>query len=175
MEIGTDCDTIFSADPERLDHWRGDFWSPQSGDVEPGSSRNAGSAAMLPSWSLNLRDAEPQSRTAHELVAMLGGAVEWWAVRVLKLDRTKVDEWWSYWGTGSQAQVGPVQASILANLPRTLRDLNIRDCEPLRDALRKAESAQRKREQSQTRDAITAEREALDHLAALIRDELNAA
>jgi hypothetical protein len=171
MEIGTDCDTIFSADPERLDHWRGDFWSPQSGDVEPGSSRNAGSAAMLPFWSLNLRDAEPQSRTAHELVAMLGGAVEWWAVRVLKLDRTKVDEWWSRWGTGSQAQVGPVQASILANLPRTLRDLNIRDCEPLRDALRKAETAQRKREQSQTRDAITAEREALDHLAALIRDE----
>ena len=171
MEIGADTDTIFSADPERLDHWRGDFWSPQLGDVQLGSARNAVSASMLPFWSLNLRNAEPQTRTSHELIGMLGGAVQWWAVRVLKLDRTKVDDWWSRWGTGSQAQVGPVQASILANLPRTLRDLNVRDCESLRDALRKAESAQRKREQSQNRDAITAEREALDYLASLIRDD----
>jgi hypothetical protein len=171
MEMGAEIDTIFAADPERIDNWRGDLWSPLLGDVELGSARNAATGSMLRFWSLNLRDAEPQTRTSHELVGMLWDAVHWWAVRVLKLNRTKVTEWWSRWGTGSQAQVGPVQASILANLPRTLRDLNVRDCETLRGALKNAENSQRRREQSQSSEAITAERAALDHLARLIRDE----
>ena len=171
MEADSDDATIFAADPERLDHWCGDFWSPHLGDVEVGSSRNAQGSLFLPFWSLNLRDVEPQKRTAHELLQLLSGALQWWAVRVLQLDRTRVDAWWSRWGTGSQAQVGPVQASILANLPRTLRDLNVRDCEPLRDALRNAERAQRRREQTQSREAVDAERRALDELAGLIRTE----
>ncbi|MCA9055922.1 MAG: hypothetical protein KDA75_18945, partial [Planctomycetaceae bacterium] len=56
-------------------------------------------------------------------------------------------------------------------MPRTLRDLNVRDCEPLRDALRNAERAQRRREQTQSREAVDAERRALDELAGLIRTE----
>lgn len=171
MEADSDDATIFAADPERLNHWCGDFWSPHLGDVEVGSSRHAQGSPFLPFWSLNLRDVEPPKRTARELLQMLSDAVQWWAVRILQLDRTRVDEWCSRWGTGSQAQVGPVQASILANLPRTLRDLNVRDCEPLRDALRNAERAQRRREQIQSREAVDAERRALDELAGLIRTE----
>jgi hypothetical protein len=171
MEADSDDATIFASDPERLNHWCGDFWSPRLADVEVGSSRNAQGSLFLPFWSLNLRDVEPQKRTGHELLQLLSGTLQWWAVRVLQLDRTRVDAWWSRWGIGSQAQVGPVQASILANLPRTLRDLNVRDCEPLRDALRNAERAQRRREQTQSRETVDAERRALDELAALIRTE----
>ena len=174
MEAGKDQQTIFAADPDRLDHWRGDFWNPGLGDIEPGSARNAQHAAFLSFLSLNLRDVEPQCRTSDELRTLLRGTVEWWAVQILKLDLQTVRDWWSHWGSGSQAQIGPVQASILAHLPLTLHQLDVRDCEPLRDALREAQRVQRKREQaspSQLREAMDAERAALDKLASLIRDD----
>src|SRR5207247_6663779 len=98
--------------------------------------------------------------------------VEWWAVRILRVELHAIRRWWSRWGTGSQAQVGPVRASILAHLPLTLRHLDVNDCVPMRDALRESERAQRRREQapsSQIGEAIAAERSALDRLADLIR------
>jgi hypothetical protein len=145
MEAGTDNDSVFAIDPVR-DH---------SGI-----------------WMINLRDVEPRGRTAPELVALLGGTVEWWAVRALHLDEQAVGSWWSQWGVGSQAQIGPVQASILAHLPLTLQHLNVRERPELNDALRNAQRAQRMREQvPQFREAIDAERLALDHLASLIRED----
>lgn len=168
-----DAETIFAADPELLDHWRGDFWNPQLGDLELGSARRADSITPLKFWNLQLRNIDPGNRTAHDLIALLGGTVEWWAARVLRVDVQVARSWWSRWGTGSQAQVAPVQASILAHLPLTLRQLDVNECIPLRDALRDAERAQRRREQapsSKIREAIAAERSALDTLAALIRE-----
>ncbi len=174
MDAAGDADTIFAADPESLYHWRGDFWNPRLGDVEPGSAREADRRPSLQFWSLNLRDVEPRRRTSHELTTLLGTTVEWWAVRILEAELDAVRRWWSRWGTGSQAQVGPVRASILAHLPLTLRHLDVRDCVPLREALREADWAQRRREQapsSQIREAIAAERSALDRLADLIRSD----
>lgn len=149
MEAGSDDDTVFATDPVRRSSLLGDFWE------------------------IGLREVDPKRHTAHDLVALLGGTVEWWADRVLRLDLQRVRAWWSRWGTGSQAQVGPVQASILAHLPLTLNQLDVRECEALRDALREAQRAQRRREQAppaQIREAMDTERAALDKLASLIRD-----
>ncbi len=174
MEAATEQQTIFAADPDRLDHWRGDFWNPSLGDVEPGSSASAGGRVFLPFWSLNLRDVEPERRTSDELRTLLSGTVEWWTSKILKLDMKQVRAWWSHWGTGSQAQIQPVQASILAHLPLTLNQLDVRGCEPLTIALKDAQRAQRRREQASSpkqQEAIDAERAALDKLASLIRDD----
>ena len=150
MDADSDEDTVFATDPIRCHSRLGAFWD------------------------ITLRDVEPQRRTAYELIGLLGGTVEWWAVHILRVDLQAVRAWWSRWGTGSQAQVGPVRASILAHLPLTLHQLDVRECPPLWDALRDAQRAQRKREQAppaQLRDAMKAERSALDRLASLICDD----
>ena len=121
-------------------------------------------------WEITLRDIAPQGRTNSDLVSLLGNTVERWAVQLLKLDRDKVKEWWSQWGTGSQADFVPVLASIKAHLPLTLRQLDVQKREPLREALREAEQAQRKREQASTEANLKVEREALDRLAKLIKE-----
>ena len=144
MEADPDNDTIFASAPE----WdRSDFWK------------------------IGLRDVEPQRRTDHELTALLGNTIEWWAVQVLGLERQMVQDWWTRWGTGSQVHVGPVRASILAHLPLTLRRLDMQECRTLQDCLRNAERAQRKREQAgvlELRDAAETERQELKRLASLI-------
>jgi hypothetical protein len=64
-----------------------------------------------------------------------------------------------------------VRASIVAHLLLTLRHLDVNNCVALREALRDAERAQRRREQapsSQIEEAIAVERSALDRLADLI-------
>ncbi len=124
-------------------------------------------------WNIRLRDVEPNGRTGDELTALLGNTSEWWAVQVLGLDRRRVQDWWARWGTGSQAQVVPVRASILANLPLTLRRLDVQECGALRDTLRNAERAQRKREQArgpELQDAADTERKELERLASLIEE-----
>ena len=144
MEGDPDNDTIFASAPERD---RSDFWK------------------------IGLRDVEPQRRTGHELTAVLGNTIEWWAVQVLGLERQRVLDWWARWGTGSQVHVGPVRASILAHLPLTLRRLDMQECRALQDSLRNAERAQRKREQAsalELRDAADTERRELKRLASLI-------
>ena len=65
-------------------------------------------------WNIRLRYLEPNGRTGDELTALLRKTSEWWAVQALGLDRSRVQHWWKRWGTGSQAQVVPVRASILA-------------------------------------------------------------
>ena len=60
-------------------------------------------------------------------------------------------------------------ASIKAHLPLTLRQLDVRDSEPLRAALRAAERAQRKREQAPSDRTISIERESLDSLENLLK------
>ena len=77
-------------------------------------------------------------------------------------------EWWSEWGTGSQADFGPVLASIKAHLPLTLQQLNVKESQTLSDALRKSEQAQRKREQAPSEQALKREQEALGRLTDLI-------
>ena len=121
-------------------------------------------------WEITLRDIAPQGRTNSDLVSLLGNTVERWAVQLLKLDRDKVKDWWSQWGTGSQADFVPVLASIKAHLPLTLRQLDVQKREPLREALREAEQAQRKREQASTEANLKVEREALDRLEKLIKE-----
>ena len=123
-------------------------------------------------WNIRLRYLEPNGRTGDELTALLRKTSEWWAVQALGLDRSRVQHWWARWGTGSQAQVVPVRASILANLPLTLRRLDVQECGALRDTLRNAERAQRKREQArgpELQDAADTERKELERLASLIK------
>ena len=150
MEVGTEHDTIFATDPARERSELGDYWE------------------------LVLRDVEPQQRTAHALLDLLGRTVEWWVVRILALEPSVVQEWWSRWGRGSQAQVGPVRASILAHLPLTLNQLGVHGDEELQRALREAQRAQRRREQALAEDqhaALELERRALQHLADLIKED----
>ena len=154
MEAEADEDTLLAVDPHRY-------------EPLPPSSALAPLGAF---WQVELRDVEPQSRNSSELVRLLGGTVERWAVRYLKLDREQVTNWWSRWGQGSQADFGPVLASIKAHLPLTLQQLDVKESEALRDALRKAERAQRKREQALSEKALRLEREALDRLAPLIEE-----
>ena len=121
-------------------------------------------------WQIALRDVEPQRRSRSELIRLLGGTVERWATRFLKLDRERVNAWWSRWGKGSQADLDPVLASIKAHLPLTLHQLDVKQSEPLRDALREAERAQRRREQAPSKETLKIERETLDRLATLIEE-----
>ncbi len=153
MQAEADGDTLFAVDP-----------------VRHPPSRYSALAPLGAFWEIALRSVEPQSRSPSELTNLLKGTVERWAIRYLKLDRELVDAWWSGWGEGSQADFGPVLASIKAHLPLTLQQLNVKDSQPLRDALRKAEQAQRKREQAPSDEALKAERVVLDRLAALIEE-----
>ncbi len=158
MHAGADDDTIFATDPLCRQYAVGAF-------------NFAREVRFRKSCEVSLRDVTGRQRTAPELVALLRGTVEWWAVRVLHLELHQVRAWWSRWGTGSQAQVGPVRASILAHLPLTLRQLDVGGSELLGTALREAERTQRRREQTpHLCDAVDAERSALDRLAALVDD-----
>ena len=130
MEAEPDDDTLFAIDPVR--------YPPSRYALAP----------LGAFWEIALRDVEPQNCTSSELVRLLGGTVERWASRHLELDREQVNRWWSRWGKTSQADLGPVLASIKAHLPLTLQQLDVKESEPLRDALREAERAQRKREQA---------------------------
>ena len=152
MEADADNDTLFAIDP-----------------VKHPASQTA-LAPLGPFWEIKLRDVEPQSCTPSDLTGLLGNTVERWAVQFLKLDREQVNLWWSRWGTGSQADLGPVLASIRANLPLTLQHLDVQEREPLRDALRNAAQAQRKREQAPSEATLKAEKEALNRLAKLIEE-----
>jgi hypothetical protein len=165
-------DTIFATDPEHIRNWRGDFWNNELGDIERGSASRAKDKADLPFRRVVLRDVGPGTRTAPELLELLRGTVERWAVRFLKIQREAVDTWWKRWGTGSQTQVGPVRASILAHLPLTLRQLDVREHRPLHNALKRAQRAQRLREQNPS-DSSKADDEtaALQSLAEMIRDD----
>ncbi len=141
--------------------------------VDPAEYHPTWPSALLrefegPFWEITLRDVDLHGRTSSDLVSLLGCTVEKWAVRFLKLDRDKVKTWWSQWGKGSQADLGPVRASIKAHLPLTLRHLDVQEQGSLQDALRAAERAQRKREQTPEKATLRAEREALDRLARLI-------
>ena len=155
MEVEADSDTLFAVDPVR----------------HPPSQYSA-LKPLGAFWEIALRDVEPQSRSRSELTELLRGTVQRWATRYLELDREHVDAWWSGWGEGSQADFGPVLASIKAHLPLTLQQLDVKGSEPLRDALREAERAQRKREQAPTpsEEALRFEREALDRLETLIHE-----
>ena len=153
MEAEADSDTLFAVDPVR----------------HPPSQYSA-LAPLGAFWEIALRDVEPKSRSRSELTELLRGTVQRWATRYLKLDRERVDAWWSGWGEGSQADFDPVLASIKAHLPLTLQQLDVKESEPLRDALREAERAQRKREQASSEETLKFEKEALNRLAALIKE-----
>ncbi len=154
MEADADNETLFAVDPVKY----------------PPSRLSALAEFGGPFWEITLRDVEPQGPTSSDLVSLLGCTVERWAVQFLKLDRDKVKAWWSEWGKGSQADLGPVLASIKAHLPLTLRQLDVQEREPLREGLREAERAQRKREQAPSEETLKAEREALNRLAKLIEE-----
>ena len=149
-------ETLFAVDPTRME------WA-----------RYSALAPLGPFWELRLRAIRTEERTTQELLDLLGSTVERWAVGFLGLERERVREWWGRWGKTSQADVGPVRASIMAKLPLTLYQLGVRDCEPLRVALREAEGAQRKREQMRSRVAMDEERDALARLAELIETQEN--
>lgn len=147
MEAGTDSDTIFAFDPVLNQSQNGPFWS------------------------ITLRDIEPARKTSHDLTNLLKGTVEWWARYALRVPPQNIQTWWSAWGTGSQAQLDPVRASILAHLPLILHQLDVREHSEISDALRKAQHAQRMREQAQPNkmhEANTEERVALNVLASII-------
>ena len=121
-------------------------------------------------WEVSLRAVEPQNHSRDELMRLLGGTVERWAAAYLELPREQVNAWWSRWGKGSQADLGPVLASIKAHLPLTLQHLDVKESAELQAAVRKAERAQRRREQVLSEEALRLEREALDDLAGLIEE-----
>ncbi|MBA2883174.1 hypothetical protein HNR65_003535 [Desulfosalsimonas propionicica] len=150
MELGAENEMIFATDPELRRSALGRYWI------------------------IILRDPKPEHRTQQELLELLGNSVEWWAKRVLNIEIQQVRQWWTKWGTGSQAYIGPVQASILAHLPQTFYQLDVRECAELRDALKNAQRAQRRREQApsaQLNKAIRDERSALEKLGSLVRNE----
>ena len=152
MEAEPNADTLFATDPVR---YRGS---------------TLGIAPREPFTQVDLRDVDPQSRNSRQLTRLLGGTVQRWATKYLELDREQVKTWWALWAESSKADLGPVLASIKAHLPLTLQQLDVRDSEPLRDALRAAERAQRKREQAPSILSVSVERESLDRLANLIKD-----
>ena len=90
-------------------------------------------------WEVRLRHIEPSKHTSRALTDFLGHTVEWWATQALRIDRDRVSKWWARWGIGSQVQVEPVRALILANLPITLRRLGVHGCPALQEALIEAE------------------------------------
>ena len=150
-------ETLFAVDPARME------WA-----------RYSALAPLGPFWELRLRAVALEGRTTEELLDLLGSTVERWTVGFLGLERERVREWWRRWGRTSQAYVGPVRASILAKLPLTLHQLGVRDCEPLRVALREAEAAQRRREQMRSQGAMDVEKDALARLAESIGTAENA-
>ena len=152
MAADEENDTLFAVDPVRMD-----------------ASRYSALAPLGPFWELRLREVQPKERTTQELLVLLGATVERWAVGFLNLERESVRKSWSRWGRTSQADVGPVRASIMAKLPLTLHQLGVRECDPLRVALRQAEGAQRKREQMPSQGAMDEESETLVRLAELIQ------
>ena len=152
MEAEPDDDTLFAIDPVRF--------PPSRYSLAP----------LGAFWEITLRDVEPQSRSSSELIRLLGGTVERWASQYLELDRERVNRWWSRWGKSSQADLGPVLASIKAHLPLTLQQLDVKESKPLRDALREAERAQRKREQVLSDATLASESKALKRLATLIEE-----
>ena len=147
-------ETLFAVDPTRMEQ-----------------ARYSALAPLGAFWELRLRAVRLEERTTQELLDLLGSTVERWAVGFLGLDRERVRDWWGRWGKTSQADVGPVRASIMAKLPLTLHQLGVRECEPLRVALREAEGAQRKREQMRSQGAMDEERDALTRLAELIQTQ----
>ncbi len=151
MEAEPDASTLFAQDPVPY----------------PGSTW--GIAPREPFLQIDLRHVDPQTHTSSELRQLLGATVERWATKYLHLDRERVREWWSEWTESSKTDLRPVLASIKAHLPLTLRQLNVADSEPLRDALRAAERAQRKREQAPSTETLQTESESLDRLAHLIK------
>ena len=153
MDAEADGDTLLATDP-----------------VLRSRSQFSGLKPLGDFWQISLRDVEPQSGSSSEPIRLLGGTVERWATRFLKLDRERVNAWWSLWGKGSQADLGPVLASIKAHLPLTLHQLDVKQSEPLRDALREAERAQRRREQAPSQETLKIERETLGRLATLIEE-----
>ena len=153
MEAEPDDDTLFAIDPIRYP-----------------SSQYSALAPLGGFWELALRDVKPHNRSGSDLMQLLGGTVKRWASRYLGLPREEVNAWWSRWGERSQADFGPVLASIKAHLPLTLQQLDVKDSDPLRDALRKAERAQRKREQAPSDKTLEIESKALDRLATLIKE-----
>ena len=152
MEAEADNETLFAIDPTR--------YPPSRYALAP----------LGAFWEVALRDVKPQNRTSSELTRLLGNTVERWASGYLKLDRERVNAWWSRWGKSSEADLGPVLASIKAHLPLTLRQLDVKDSEPLRNALREAERTQRKREQAPSKQTLEMESRALEHLSTLIEE-----
>ncbi|MCY3837253.1 MAG: hypothetical protein OXH09_01130 [Gammaproteobacteria bacterium] len=150
MEAEPDDDTLFAIDPILYPRSMG--WLAPLGAF----------------WEITLRNVDPQSRSSSELIHLLGATAEKWASKYLKLDREQVNLWWSQWGKSSQADLGPVLASIKAHLPLTLQQLDVKESETLRFALREAERAQRKREQAPSDETLEIESKALDRLAKLI-------
>ncbi len=150
-------ETLFAVDPVRMER-----------------ARYSALAPLGPFWELRLRAVALEGRKTEELLDLLGSTVERWAVGFLGLECERVREWWRRWGRTSQAYVGPVRASILAKLPLTLHQLGVRECEPLRVALREAEAAQRRREQTRSPGAMDAEKDALARLAESIGTGENA-
>ncbi len=157
MNADAEADTLFSVDP-----------------VHRPQSMYSALRPLGNFWEISLRDVQPDGQTRQDLLHLLGGTVERWAVRHLELDLQTVRSWWRNWAESPQMDVQPVCASVLAYLPLTLRQLDVSSEGRLRDGLRAAESAQRKREQAQPGEAIgleqamTEERKALEALAALI-------
>lgn len=154
MDAAPAADTLFATDPVRY----------------PGST--LGIAPREPFTQVDLREIDCGAHSPRQLTRLLGNTVERWATKYLKLDRERVIEWWSQWGKRPKANLLPVLASIKANLPLTLHQLDVRDREPLRDALRAAEQAQRKREQAPalSTETLKIERESLDRLADLVKE-----
>ena len=118
-----------------------------------------------------LRTIVAQDRTPYDLIGLLRSTAEQWAVKVLRLNHERVQAWWQQWQSDSPVHVTPVRASILAHLPLTLRQLGVRECAALQDALNRTERAQRRREQAVGDDigrAIRYERDKLKKLGNLI-------
>ena len=153
MEAEPNASTLFATDPVQYHH-----------------GSKLGIAPNEPFCQIQLRDVDPQNRTGSELLHLLGGTVERWATKYLKLDRGRVNDWWSQWGESSKADLHPVLASIKAHLPLTLRQLDVGDSETLQDALRAAERVQREHAQTPSDQTNRIERESLDRLADLIRE-----
>ena len=103
MEAEPDANTLFAFDPDRYPRSQG--WLAPLGAF----------------WEIRLRDVEPQSRTSSELIQLLGGTVERWATKYLKLDRERVNDWWSQWGASSKADLRPRarlnQGALAAHTP----------------------------------------------------------
>jgi hypothetical protein len=127
-----------------------------------------------PYWSISLRKIDPQKYTSKELIAFLKNTAEGWGNTVLNIDKNQIRSWWSKWGSGSQVQIAPVRASILAHLTIILPILDVNECPELKTALQNAHRNKIKREQTEDRKylskAIEDERDAFNILSSLINE-----